>query len=286
MKKVGAYFVLALIALVFVSSFVSAANAGDALKPIVNMVGGAVNAVIEIIKPWAGTLLNEPNTAVSNDVFMGKLLAVILIISIIYVVLSKTMDKFFSGKKWALWLVSAVVSLLGVRFLTEDMIYMSIIPSSTFAVAVSAGIPFVLYFFLIGDFSQRLRRYAWIFFAVIFTGLWMIRTTDSAKQLNDAALMIYPVTAGLATLMAWLDGTLRGFIERVQSDKAQVVHYAQRLVALEKDLNQVQERYNARILAGTSQYYTSALDGRKGQKAYESDVKYYENEINNVKKLL
>lgn len=280
MKKVGAYFVLALIALVFVSNFVSAASASDALKPIVDMVGGAVNAVIDIIKPWAGMLLNETDTNVSNDVFMGKLLAVILIISIVYVVLSKTMDNFFSGKKWALWLVSAAVSLLGVRFLTKELIYMMVLPSNAFAIAVTAGIPFILFFFLIEGFSPRVRRYAWIFFGVMFFVVWSIRA--DAGVLAGIAAGVYFLVAILSWIMAVLDGTIRGFFLNLKMEKAKRGLNGGRVAILQRKLVDVEDLYSDLLDQGqANNYQGSSPDGagKMGEHAYLLDKAYYEKKL-------
>jgi hypothetical protein len=272
-----------LFALIFVSSFVSAASdASQALTPIVDMATGVINAVIDFVKPIAGALVNETDTSKSNEIFLGKVLLVILLMSIVYVVLSKSMEDFFADKVWALWIVSVAVSLIGIRFLKADMIYATIIPSSTFAVAVSAGLPFVLYFFLVGGFPKVIRKYCWIFFGVIFLGIWMLRLPDLT---SSGAKMIYPLTVVLSLIMAFADGTMRKWMYNLRLQKAKRGLSGRQIGIYQAALNQVYNTYQGFVSAGNPNGYLGTTPGnvgptKKGDKAYQKDVKYYEDKIN------
>jgi len=289
MKK-RSVIVISLLALIFVAGLVSAAETGDAsgaLTPIVDMISGAVTAIFNALKAPLSALVGSTGTGSdATDIFFGKVLLIILITSIVYVVLSKTMTQFFSDKIWALWIVSIAISLLGVRFLKADMIYATILPSSTFAVAVAAGLPFVLYFFLIEGFPKTVRRIAWIFFGVIFLGLYTLRLPDLT---SDAAKMIYPLTALLAFVMVWLDGTLRGWMIGLKIEKAQKGLHSGQIGILQQKLANVHDTYNKLLNQGREHLYlgispATAGSSKLGAAMYYSDVDYYEKAIRKILK--
>ena len=121
-----------------------------------------VSGIINIVKP----ILGANDTA---DIFMAKLVSALIVFSIVYAVLSRALANVFSGARWAVWVVSIAVAILGVRFLSAEMVQTIILPNSAFAVALTAGIPFVIYFLVVSQLdSSIVRRIAWIFFAVIF----------------------------------------------------------------------------------------------------------------------
>ena len=64
-----------------------------------------------------------------------------------------------------------------------------------------------------------MRKISWIFFIVIFIGLWYTRAGDS--RANDFAY-IYLVTVGLAFLVLMFDGTIQKWKLQMHIDKAGV----------------------------------------------------------------
>src|SRR3989338_1801497 len=162
--KFGFVFITLAILILSVNS-VYAASAKDAFKPIVDMFAGAIEAVYDALAPMISAVLGETSGSAS---FVGKLLMFIIILALCYVVLSRSMSNFFDDHKWALWLISKAVPILGFRFIDADIVAAAALPSSAFAIAVTAGIPFVLWFFLIEGFPKTLKRIGWILFAVVF----------------------------------------------------------------------------------------------------------------------
>jgi len=167
-----------------------------------------VSGIINIVKP----ILGANDTA---DIFMAKLVSALIVFSIVYAVLSRALANVFSGARWAVWVVSIAVAILGVRFLSAEMVQTIILPNSAFAVALTAGIPFVIYFLVVSQLdSSIVRRIAWIFFAVIFLGLYTLRY----QELGGIAY-IYPLTALLSLIMLFLDGTIRRLMDKISFEK-------------------------------------------------------------------
>jgi hypothetical protein len=202
--------VLLFVSLVILSSYiVSAATAVEQLK-----VAG--ESVFQIIKPIVELILG---TTPGGELLFAKFLFFIIMVSIVWAVLSRV--DFFSGNSWVLFLVTASVSVLAVRWLSTSAIINTIIlPYSTLGVAITAGFPFVLYFILVEvgfkDQPSFFRRVAWIFFGVIFIGLYIFRADTLGGETTS---LIYPVTAVLAILMALIDGTIHSLLVKMELER-------------------------------------------------------------------
>jgi hypothetical protein len=268
---------------VFIITIVLSAFMVSAATGLVDIVKSFVDGTITLIKPYAGVLLNETDTAATNDIFMGKILMIILIVSIVFVVLERSMKNVFGDRRWALWVVSIVVGLIGVRFLPGELVQMVFLSSNAFAVTISAGLPFVLFFFLVKDFeSKTARRVAWIFFAVVFLAIYEYRY----DSLGDFAY-IYPLVALLAFLVAVFDGTIQGFFATMKAEKLSKIHMGGAALVLKKKIADITAIYEG----NTSAYQGGLVDPthastrtETGTSAYVKDIDYLEKEVRRLLK--
>lgn len=205
--------VVALFATVFLFSLalVSAASVEEFFSDVTSFI----ESVLRGLKPLATLLFGSENlgVAASSDSFT---IANIMIFLIVFVIVYLIIDSipFFSEHRWAVNLLSVVVSILSVRFLSDGMINTIIFPYKALGIALAAGLPFVLYFFFV-EFkisSSWGRKFAWIFLAVIYIFLFFVRygSSDSGAQELSSFVWIYFVAGLLALLLAWFDGTLAG----------------------------------------------------------------------------
>ena len=162
MKKIGVYVLLLLFAL----SFVSAQGVFEGLK------GTAESFYDNILAPFGKFLLGANTT--DGDLFFGKLMIFIILLSITWLVV----DKFplMTGKRKTGFVVALAISVLSVRYLSQVWIDTVILPYSVLGVAMTSLIPFVIYFFFVKDLPTRsMRKIAWIFAFVVFTGMFLYR---------------------------------------------------------------------------------------------------------------
>ncbi|MEI6058659.1 MAG: hypothetical protein WCP89_02710, partial [archaeon] len=123
---------------------------------------------------------------------------------------------FFAEYTWVLVVLSLAISVLGIRWIGgSDIVQTIILPYSTLAIAIGAGIPFVLYFFIVKDFHKTARNVAWIFFGVIFIGIWISRV----DQVGDAG-WIYIATAALSLVMILFDGAIRKMMLKMDIERS------------------------------------------------------------------
>ncbi len=177
-----------------------------------------------VLKPLAGFLFGGKDN-ISGELLFAKILFFIIIISIIW----KSLEQidFISEHEGVHWLIAISTSLLAIRWLGSKAIIQTIIlPYSVMGIVLSAGIPFILWFIIInkgfsGPKNKTIRRIAWIFFSVVFIGLWISRRPELLAQ-NSKAGFIYPITALLAFLIAWFDGTIQKFFLKMELEKVGV----------------------------------------------------------------
>ncbi len=259
MKRGSEVFVFLFIALLLISmSLVSAASIGEDLA-------SGIDEFTKAIEPFAKQILGDTP---SGQFLFAKVLFFIIILAIVWTALSKI--DFFSSHDWVLWIVSIAVSVLSTRWLgSEALIQTIILPYSTLGIAISAGLPFVLYFLLVNvnlkNQPSIVRRIAWVFFAVIFIGLWISRR-ESMTAGNSYAGYIYPVTAIIAFIMAWMDGTIHRFFVTLEVEKLGKTSATTSITELKKKINELPQLITDNIIE------QSEADQRR--KEYQRKIAY------------
>ena len=211
MKKMFGIFVLGMIFISMSASLVSAAG-------IVEGMQGIIEGAYDVLEPVLSVVVGETGY---GNIFVAKILFLIIIFAIVWKALEQI--PFFSESGWVLWVVSIAVSIVSVRWIGDSKVVTAILlPYSAFGIALTAGLPFILYFFVVKDFSKTMRRVSWIFFMVIFIGLWAVRSGDSASSPKVGPFAyIYLVTAGLALAMLIFDGTIHKLMTKIKIEKGQ-----------------------------------------------------------------
>lgn len=201
---------------VFAQGFTSGADLGGGAD-IGGQLNRAINAVVEAVKPVLESILGPTD---NGTMLFAKLLFFLILVSIIWAAVSQ-IDALMEYE-WIAWVITIGTSILGVKYFTTGIIQTIILPYTALGIAISAGLPFVLYFFIVnmmvfkGAKFKTMRRIAWIFFGVIFIGLWITR----AGQIPGRSDLIYPITAIAALVMIVLDGTIQRFFVQLRIDRA------------------------------------------------------------------
>ena len=274
MKKAG----LILVALVLSTLLVGLVSAQITGTPGTKIGQGFVKFIeetVNTINPIAKYLLGDTQataTFSAGTLLFAKILFFLLILSVIYLSLS-TVD-FFNYKAWALWVVAIGAAILATRFLGNLIVPAVLIPYSALGMFISAGIPFFLAFIVIergmaGPANAYLRKVAWIFFAVIFLGLWITRGT------GNKAAYIYPITALICFIMMILDGTIQGFFNNMAFAKASAMRRGPALQSIENLINGVHTNFG-NLGAAYIQTYP-ANPAVTGVQAYKNDIRELEN---------
>lgn len=247
MKKGVVIFGLFLCVVILSFSFVSAAAVVNPFKPIIDMVSGLISGSYEALKPALELLLGSNDGAITGDIgaediFFAKILLLIIFFGMVYGILSFSGMDFLTAKPWVLWLISIGVSILGVRFLDAELVSTIILPYSVLGVAITAGLPFVVYFIFVERGMQNTgrlaRRTAWIFFAVIFLAIYSIRYPELPTY-----SYIYLLTAILAAFMAAFDGTIQRFWYKLGMERMSNIHNQELILNLRRKVHQADEDF-------------------------------------------
>ncbi len=272
MKKALGVLVLGIFLLSFSMNFVAAASGP------VEAIQGIVKGVYELIKPLLEGIIGEVSTA---EFFLAKVMFLIIIFAIIYKVLERI--PFFKDISWVHQLVSVAVSILSIRWFGDaEIIRTIILPYSVLGIALAGLIPFAIFFFMteFGDSHKFARKLSWIFFIVVFVGLWITRAGNASVVGGPIGKFayIYLITAGLGLIAYMMDDRIQK--ERSKAKLERIHSVSKRKIAegVYKQMNEATERYGSEDRGGDK--YTSILGNKNdGTKAYNQDMDAYREKI-------
>ncbi len=214
MKKGVLVSLILIIVSIFLISFISAqspTNAGPT-NNIVRGLGNVIDSLVKIGTPIISPLIGE---VPESQIFFAKLLFFVIIVSVVWITLDRM--EFFNTYTFVVWFLSIVIGILGVRFFDAETIQAIMLPYNVLGVAIAAGLPFVIYF-VIMEFmihTPTPRKIGWIFFAVIFIGLYATRI----DELQGMALWIYPATIIASLAMLVFDGTIQKILRNAKRER-------------------------------------------------------------------
>ena len=162
-----------LLVVILSGTFVSAGPRTDA---VVQNVQNGIDAFVGVAKPIFNALLGSTAVNNSTEVTFGKILVFLLVMFVIMAVLGTITTGPFHGpeRAWLRFVIGLIVSLLGVRFLPDDLVTQLALPSSVLVAAITVLIPFVIFALAIESLGgTTYRRIAWVVFGSIFAVLWL-----------------------------------------------------------------------------------------------------------------
>ena len=168
--------VLSLIFLIPLLSASSFDTAMDASKKVLESSLGLLTPFFEFIIGDSG----------SSEFFFAKVLLLILLVLIINVILKRI--EMFNTTKGVSITIALIVSILGVRFISENELTLGILlPYGTLGVALTSALPFIIFFYFIHitNMGGLGRRLMWAFFAITFIALWVNRYSTLSPVSNQ-----------------------------------------------------------------------------------------------------
>ncbi|VVB78995.1 Uncharacterised protein [uncultured archaeon] len=130
-----------------------------------------------------------------------KFLIYLLILSMVYLSLKKI--DIFNEQKKILGVVAIIVPLLAVRYLNFIWLNTILMQYQILGIALVGLLPFIIYLFFLHNVSNNsaVRKIGWIFFIVIYLGLWLTTEAESYGS-------VYFWTMLIAFVFLLLDGTI------------------------------------------------------------------------------
>jgi len=183
-----------------------------------------------------------------GDYMFEKILFLFILIALIYIVISRI--DIFQDNKAVIWVITLAVSLLSTRFLAESGLVQTILlPYSALGIALTAGLPILIYFFFVESFdeSATVRKMLWIFYIVVFVGLWASR-----YELGSMS-WIYMMSAIAAFLFLLFDGTIRRAIIKQKNRELNIDSRQNFIIEARKQLKELNKNYREGFMT-ESQY--------------------------------
>jgi hypothetical protein len=217
----------------------------------------------------------------SDGLLFVKLLVFLILMSVVYMTARK-IPMIGDGDGWVLWVVTLAISILSVRFLTTDaLIELVWLPSGVLGIAFMCLFPLVLYFFFVKDVPSRtIRRFAWVFFIVIYMTMAIVRWDSLSQDFNIAGsgrywnlAWIYIFTAGIATLSLIFDKTIQSSFKKIHAENAESIAQNHVRIDLTDEFNKVRNNYlstgSTMTKAAYNAHLTSLANRAKAAKLHD-----------------
>jgi len=190
------------------------------------------NGFAEVVEPILAYTLGSGEGAIKGELLIVKLLFFFVMLAIISYAVRKVpgLDE---GSTWLVWVVTFVVSVLAVRYLTSSALVEFLwLPYGAIGIALTSLLPFIIFFFFVQSFQNTLfKRVAWILFIVLFLGLTIIRWSELQQTVGSSGFnlaYIYLITIVLALISMIWDKNLRAAMRKSKlesiKDRGKVIH--------------------------------------------------------------
>ena len=217
--------------LVMAQSYYSGNNLGDNLGYGMEQL---IETVQEMFYPLFSIVLGG-----YGDYMFERILFLFILVAILYIVLSRM--EVFKKNRMVIWVITISISLLATRYMTEsDLIQTMLLPYSVLGVTLTAVLPILIYFFFVESFSDSttVRKMLWIFYIIVFIGLWASRY-DELGQMS----WIYMLSAIAALMFLLFDGTIRRAIWKQKEKDKDLERNTNLVVEIRKQLRELNLNY-------------------------------------------
>jgi HAMP domain-containing protein len=193
---------------IFSLQFVSAQTISE---DIVEFVTSSIDVIKNTGEPIFIALLGDVEDG-------GDLFAKVLLFALVMLVVVAALEQIeiFSSNDWIKYSIGIIISIIGIRFLPNDMIEAMTLPSSALVAAISIGLPFIIYAYVLQKTLVRrpnLRRSAWVLFATVILVLW------SYNPNSNEYYWIYPLFLLMCFFAFWFDGKLNKWFNRARASR-------------------------------------------------------------------
>lgn len=165
---------------IFMISFVSAGPV-EGVRQLLEGLRDILYIIVQFLFDISGDL------GIYDEYIFAKLILLFIIYIVVYTVIKKSIFKDYveEGKpKPILYIISAAIAILSIRYLPDEMIEAILLPYSALGVGLTVFLPLFIYFYFLqtsglGFFG---REVGWVIFGSTFIALWSTRY----ENLGDA----------------------------------------------------------------------------------------------------
>ena len=163
-----------------------------------------------------GTMFLTPVFEILLGDYSGSnfLFTKVLILIILFVLIDTILKRIpiFEGSRNIASIVSLIVSIIAIRFISEDQLYAIILPYSVLGIALTSILPFMIftYFIYSTDMPGIGRKLAWLFFMAVFGVTWFYKWNELTGFGNTLYLWTAVIMGGMFLFDRSIQAYLRG----------------------------------------------------------------------------
>ncbi|HRZ85890.1 MAG TPA: hypothetical protein P5277_03855 [Candidatus Paceibacterota bacterium] len=177
-----------------------------------NFIKSFIGGIQEIGKPIFDPLLGQSS---SEPVTFSKILIFILVALVISGLIDITNVFGSYENRWLNFAIGIIVSILGIRFIPNDLITQIALPSSALVASIGIILPFIIYGLFVYQTIKgtTFRRTAWSLFGIVLAILWVY---NSEKEWS----WLYPAILGILIILIIFDAVIKNWWYRGMSREA------------------------------------------------------------------
>lgn len=195
-----------------------------------NVADDLIRGAQDVLTPLFEVLLG---TSSYGDFFFAKILFFLLLFIIIFAVFKKV--EIFERVEKLVPVISLIISLLAVRYISDEGFFAGILlPYTTLGISIITFLPFLIYFWFVHTTvtTSTGRRFAWIFYGLIFILLWGSRSSDLTSGMN----WIYFLGIAIIVLIALFDKSIHEYFGTAKAAKLKRGFILRQIADIEADL--------------------------------------------------
>lgn len=174
-------------------------------------IGDTIELTNRLFSDWLGLILGFGNDSSTNFL-------IVLTFILVFTIIIGTMDSVnIFGEdgqgKLINFIVGLIVTLIGIRFMPEDIWVSLTAPPSAFVATILVGIPFLALFFVTMKVKFPLvRKLLWAFYLIFMTYLIFMGPEGQGLSLSNDFAWIYIIFLIAAGILMAFDSTVRSYI--------------------------------------------------------------------------
>lgn len=207
------------------------------------VVDGLEN-LLGILSPFFELIIGDYTT---SEFFFHKILLFILLIIVAKNIIDKT--PLGEKNKRASFLIAAIISILGIRFISENDFFEAIfIQYGVLGIAITTIIPMVIFFYFIHNTKVGTygRKLFWTFYSIILFAIWFVKAREG--QFPDVANWIYGATLVAAIIFVIFDKSIHGYFGLADFKKFQKKESREAILRAKDRLHKLRERLDNGII--------------------------------------
>jgi hypothetical protein len=136
-----------------------------------------IDSVVSNLEPFFRALLGGNDW--TGYLLFEKILLLILISIVVSIVLGNLPPFKNYNKKGILRLISLIIGIIGVRNLNYIWIGTILVQYQVLFISIAGILPFMIYWYFAKSFDNWVRKTAWVFYAIIYFGLWATTSLET-----------------------------------------------------------------------------------------------------------